>query len=197
MTSRESQFAHLSFTFAPAARNRAQSRPISLREAAAAAFDPRSYLGRLTNSTVSLMPRCHEHREGPPKLIAAHDAGPRRLSPRSTPHKAMTGAHEALFDRLHSQVPARLAALCRSASRPTWYDARRTSQSLLPNGVRLSYYRHANPIFKAKGDRHGVDHFQSIEPLRKRLTLPSRTGPRSCDACCERNCSIRARRHQL
>src|SRR5262245_31720458 len=68
-----------------------------------------------------------------------------------------------------------------------WYDARRASQRLLPNGVRLSYYRHANPISKAKGDRHGVDHFQSIEPLRKRLTLPSRTGPGSCDACCERN----------
>src|SRR5215468_3288316 len=38
MTSGESQLAHLSFTFAPAARNRATQRPISLREAVATAF---------------------------------------------------------------------------------------------------------------------------------------------------------------
>jgi catechol 2,3-dioxygenase-like lactoylglutathione lyase family enzyme len=33
---------------------------------------------------------------------------------------------------------------------PTWYDVRRTSQSPLPNGVQLSYYRHATPISKPK-----------------------------------------------
>jgi len=40
MTSSESPFSHLSFTFASAARNRAHSRPINLNEAAATAFVP-------------------------------------------------------------------------------------------------------------------------------------------------------------
>src|SRR5262249_44962479 len=53
--------------------------------------------------------------------------------------------------RMLSRLTARLAPLCHSAIKAIWYDARRASQRLLPNGVRLSYYRHANPIPKLKG----------------------------------------------
>jgi hypothetical protein len=45
----------------------------------------------------------------PPMLIATSDSGPRWLSPGSTRRKAMTRAQEALFDRLHGNVMARLA----------------------------------------------------------------------------------------
>jgi len=44
----------------------------------------------------------------PPKLIAARGAGPHWLSPGSTRGTAMTRAQEALFDRLHGHVLARL-----------------------------------------------------------------------------------------
>jgi hypothetical protein len=44
----------------------------------------------------------------PPKLIAARDPEPHWLSPGSLPRKAMTRTQEALFDRLHGDVMARL-----------------------------------------------------------------------------------------
>jgi hypothetical protein len=56
----------------------------------------------------------------PPKLIAAVGAGPHWLSPGSTRHTAMTRAQEALFDRLHGDVTARLgypADSCRARNR--------------------------------------------------------------------------------
>jgi hypothetical protein len=45
----------------------------------------------------------------PPTLIATSGSGPHWLSPGSTRRKAMTRAQEALFDRLHGNVMARLA----------------------------------------------------------------------------------------
>jgi hypothetical protein len=44
----------------------------------------------------------------PPTLIAASGSGPQWLSPGLTRRKAMTSAQEALFDRLHGDVMARL-----------------------------------------------------------------------------------------
>jgi len=44
----------------------------------------------------------------PPKLVAARDLGPHWLSPGSLPRNAMTRTQEALFDRLHGEVMARL-----------------------------------------------------------------------------------------
>jgi hypothetical protein len=44
----------------------------------------------------------------PPELIAACGVGPHWLSPGSTRGEAMTSAQEALFDRLHGDVMARL-----------------------------------------------------------------------------------------
>jgi hypothetical protein len=57
----------------------------------------------------------------PPKLIAARGVGPHWLSPGSTRGEAMTSAQEALFDRLHGDVMARLgypAAPSRAVRRP-------------------------------------------------------------------------------
>ena len=44
----------------------------------------------------------------PPKLIAADGVGPHWLSPGSTRGEVMTSAQEAMFDRLHGHVMARL-----------------------------------------------------------------------------------------
>jgi Sulfotransferase domain len=44
----------------------------------------------------------------PPKLTVARGGGPHWLSPGSTPRGAMTRTQEALFDRLHGDVMARL-----------------------------------------------------------------------------------------
>jgi len=42
-------------------------------------------------------------------------------------------------------------------------------------------------IVAAKGHRHGIDHFQSSEPLREGLAQPPRAGIRSRDIGCQRN----------
>ena len=47
----------------------------------------------------------------PPKPVAVHGPGPHWLSPGSTRSVAMTSAQEALFDRLHGHVMARLGYL--------------------------------------------------------------------------------------
>jgi len=44
----------------------------------------------------------------PPNLVAAPGPGPHWLSPKSTHGKAMTSAQEAMFNRLHGHVMARL-----------------------------------------------------------------------------------------
>lgn len=51
----------------------------------------------------------------PPEPITASGSGPRWLSPGASPRQAMTGAEEALFDRLHGGVMARLGYSPKSA----------------------------------------------------------------------------------
>ena len=60
----------------------------------------------------------------PPKLVAARGVGPHWLSPGSTRGKAMTSTQEALFDRLHGHVMARLGyPTAPEAVKRTWATA--------------------------------------------------------------------------